>query len=77
MKSIEFCYWLQGLFELAKPLSLTEEQTLLIKNHLDMVFYHEIDKLYPKAEKPNLDYMHKLPGSGIGSTLDTTAIMRC
>jgi hypothetical protein len=38
-----FCYWLQGYFELAKTSSFNEEQTLLIKQHLDMVFAHAID----------------------------------
>ncbi len=39
MNDIEFCYWLQGFFELYEPLSLNSEHCRLIKNHLDMVFY--------------------------------------
>lgn len=46
MTSQEFCYFLQGLFELGKPKSLDEEQTELIKRHLNLVFIHDID---PKA----------------------------
>ena len=52
MTSREFCYWLQGYFEI-EGLSvqgeqgsipqLTTQQTLVIKNHLAMVFKHEID----------------------------------
>lgn len=41
MKSIEFCYWLQGLFELAEPIELTTKQTYLIKEHLKLVFEHD------------------------------------
>jgi hypothetical protein len=41
--SVQFAYWLQGLFELGKPEALDKEQTALIKNHLAMVFKHEID----------------------------------
>ena len=41
MKSIEFCYWLQGLFELAEPLQLNSKQTHLIKEHLNLVFEHD------------------------------------
>jgi len=42
--SRDFCYWLQGFFELAKPdAELTIEQKHIIKNHLAMVFKHEID----------------------------------
>ncbi len=43
MTSRDFAYWLQGLFELANPTSLTVEQTQMIKRHLSLVFHHEID----------------------------------
>jgi hypothetical protein len=50
MKSRDFCYWLQGFFELSIPNSqgpvafdLTAKQVLVISNHLNMVFKHEID----------------------------------
>lgn len=41
MKSIEFCYWLQGLFELNTPIEINANQTALIRKHLKMVFVHE------------------------------------
>lgn len=50
MKSVEFCYWLQGLFELGNPTSLDAVQTDLVKRHLAMVFKHEIDPSYGKAD---------------------------
>jgi hypothetical protein len=50
MKSVEFCYWLQGMFELGNPQSLDAAQTDLVKRHLAMVFKHEIDPSYGKAE---------------------------
>ncbi|MGD9726487.1 MAG: hypothetical protein AB7L09_02915 [Nitrospira sp.] len=43
MTSRDFCYWLQGLFELANPPTLDEKKTRLIKQHLNLVFIHEID----------------------------------
>lgn len=50
MKSRDFVYWLQGYIELneAQPVetmrsSPTTEQWRLIKNHLALVFKHEID----------------------------------
>ncbi len=46
MTSRDFCYWLQGLFELKNPESLNKEQTKQIKNHLKLVFKHEIDPSY-------------------------------
>lgn len=41
MKSIEFCYWLQGLFELQDVTSLNQKQTEVIKKHLKMVFAYD------------------------------------
>ncbi len=35
---INFCYWLQGYFEIGKTNQLTEEQVLEIKDHLHHVF---------------------------------------
>jgi hypothetical protein len=43
MKSRDFCYWLQGFFELTKDVQLDAEQNTKIRNHLAMVFKHEID----------------------------------
>ena len=46
MKSRDFCYWLQGFFEIS-PISdkkdLNERQVDLIQKHLALVFKHEID----------------------------------
>jgi hypothetical protein len=44
MTSRDFCYWLQGLFELTpERKTLNAIQVELIKKHLNMVFAHEID----------------------------------
>lgn len=61
MKSVEFCYWLQGMFELSEPKELSAEQTDLIKKHLAMVFVHEIDKSYPSSQQEALNNLHKPP----------------
>ena len=45
MNSIDFCFWLQGCFELNDNKELTETQVTAIKNHLNLVFKHEIDPL--------------------------------
>jgi hypothetical protein len=45
MQSRDFCFWLQGFFELGggdRP--ITAEQAVLIRRHLDLVFLHEIDQ---------------------------------
>lgn len=44
MKSRDFCYWLQGYFELSserEAMELDARQVDLVKRHLDMVFVHE------------------------------------
>jgi hypothetical protein len=38
MTEREFCYWLQGLFEVGKPETLNAEQTDMIRQHLGLVF---------------------------------------
>lgn len=58
MKATEFCYWLQGLFELADPKILTNDQIQTIKDHLDMVFEHDIDPSYPKEQQAKLSQLH-------------------
>ena len=45
MNTIDFCYWLQGFFEISGAKELTEEQTEIVKNHLNLAFKHEIDPL--------------------------------
>jgi hypothetical protein len=50
MKAFEFCYWLQGYFELVDDVDvLHADQVEKIKNHLNMVFLHDIDKTYPQG----------------------------
>jgi hypothetical protein len=38
MTSRDFCFWLQGLFEVGNPQELNVVQTTLIKQHLSLVF---------------------------------------
>lgn len=58
MKSVEFCYWLQGMFELSDPDELDETQTQLIRKHLALVFKHEIDASYPPEQQASLGAIH-------------------
>lgn len=72
MTSREFCYWLQGYFEIEgnqpRPPeygeSLNSSQIRMIRNHLNMVFKHEIDPSYGDEKKQDaLNHLHtgKLP----------------
>lgn len=44
MKATEFCYWLQGSFELNDTKAFDVKESQNIKQHLDLVFKHD-----PKA----------------------------
>ena len=51
MTAVQFCYWLQGFFEVRAASgepggSLSTKQADVIQRHLNMVFAHDID---PKA----------------------------
>ena len=61
MNTIDFCYWLQGYFEISGSEELSKEQIEIIKNHLNLVFKHEIDPLRESqttTPKSLLDYTH-------------------
>ena len=45
MDPVNFCYWLQGYFELCENDNLTDKQVEIIKNHLGLVFEHVIDAI--------------------------------
>lgn len=51
MRSTEFAYWLQGFFELSETNEITPRQVEIIKNHLKLVFYYDIDKSYEVDQK--------------------------
>lgn len=61
MDAVNFCYWLQGLFELAKPDTLDATQTELIKRHLAMAFQHDIDRRIPPKEQAVQQALHDKP----------------
>ncbi len=58
MTSRDFCYWLQGVFEVGKPTAFDAQQTKLIRDHLAMVFIHEIDPSFPADQQEKLDAAH-------------------
>jgi len=63
MKSVEFCYWLQGFFELTDETpQLSPKQVAAIKAHLNMVFIHEIDPSYPEKQQKALHSLHSSDG---------------
>ncbi len=51
MTSRDFCYWLQGYFEITgKNQQLTQDQSEMVQKHLSIVFKHEIDPSFGDSE---------------------------
>lgn len=64
MTSRDFCYWLQGWFEINETIGqirAPRPETLdMIKNHLSLVFIHEIDpSMGNKEHQEKLNDTHK------------------
>lgn len=76
MKATEFCYWLQGYFELHGDIGaegLSKRQVDLIQNHLALVFKHDID---PQAGSPAYQQELNNIHSGNSSSM-RPPLMRC
>jgi hypothetical protein len=59
VQSRDFCYWLQGFFELHPDIKrLNSEQIDLIKKHLHLVFTHEIDPSFKSPDPKKSDEQH-------------------
>jgi hypothetical protein len=70
MKAVEFCYWLQGMFELSNIAQLNKYQTNIIRKHLALVFKHEIDPSYGSPQhQEELSVIHN-----DGSTANTIGL---
>ena len=64
MTATEFCYWLQGFFEISNAGvevldMINRKQMEMIQNHLSLVFKHDIDpKAGPPAYQAELQDIH-------------------
>jgi hypothetical protein len=74
MTSRDFCFWLQGLFELTDPPHLDARQTALIRQHLALVFRHEIDPAM--GDEKHQAELNKIHGQG-SSINPHGVVMRC
>jgi hypothetical protein len=63
MTSRDFCFWLQGFFELNPGgTGMSAAQANLVKRHLALVFKHEIDpSMGDTAHQAKLDETHGPP----------------
>lgn len=75
MTSRDFCFWLQGLFEVGRADVLDFDQVKIVRRHLDMVFQHEIDpSMGPESHQAKLSETH----SGLVPVrLDRDTKIRC
>lgn len=78
MQSRDFAYWLQGYFEITsatsnrEPDGLSVGQVEMIKNHLAMVFKHEIDpSMGDKKHQDGLNAIHN------NNPFDGGTLIRC
>ena len=74
MTPANFCYWMQGFFEITevnKEIILTPEQVKMIRAHLNLVFFHAIDPetLKDKSELEKLKYQKIHDGAKSGETI--------
>jgi len=80
MTSRDFCYWLQGYFEIASLADsstgqITTTQADMIKRHLNMVFVHEIDPIIDQGDPVKQGLLNQLHN---GTTLlDRPEKARC
>lgn len=80
MQSRDFCFWLQGFFELSAKsnagCALSVHQVNLIRSHLGLVFAHEIDPaMGDESHQEKLNDLHK--PSAFGGKLPDGTILRC
>lgn len=71
MNSRDFCFWLQGFFELQDSDIMSKKQVLTIKNHLNLVFTHDIDP--SMSDDPETQELL----NSIHAGLSTNSSMRC
>lgn len=69
MTSRDFCYWLQGYFEISGEKTISGDQAEAIKAHLAMVFTHEIDPSMGGDKKQSV--LNALHNPQIGGEIQT------
>lgn len=90
MTSRDFCFWLQGFFEIAEEgreaqpvaanvthtpaVTLTDAQVRVIRRHLTLVFKHEID---PSMPDPTGEMQAIHDGSALPSGGPDGVTLRC
>ena len=77
MNTIDFCFWLQGYFEISgEDSEITAEQAAIIRQHLSLVFKHEIDPLREGETTTPIDVLNHAHAGTTHLTKNDTLI-RC
>lgn len=84
MKATEFCFWLQGFFELGQSTIpegeqlITNAQARTIARHLALVFKHDIDPMHgPPEKQAELQAIHDGNSTAVGDSGKKNVIARC
>lgn len=84
MTAVNFCYWLQGFFEIREAAGdpsgvVNSKQVEIIKRHLSLVFVHDIDpKAGPPEHQKKLNDIHSpLTVTSGGVTVGKDVVVRC
>ncbi len=80
MTSRDFAFWLQGFFELQGAQVLSERQTTAVKQHLALVFKHDIDPSMGDADhQADLNEVHDKIEPHLLPRVDTPggSLIRC
>ena len=80
MTSRDFCYWLQGFFELRNndQAVITAAQAETIQKHLAMVFKHEIDpSMGDEEHQKALNELHAAASANAPTGGRPDVILRC
>ena len=68
MTTRDFAYWLQGFFEIHGKDEMTPEQIKIVKNHLNLVFKHDIDPSFGLTKEQEKERSRKMPARPIRRT---------
>lgn len=75
MNTVDFCFWLQGFFEISGNTEINAKQAEIIKNHLNLVFKHEIDPLRESETTTLTSVLNYAHSPGV--TLPNDQLIRC
>lgn len=83
MTPVQYCYWLQGFFEISEnsectEITLTQKQIQTIRAHLNLVFFHAIDpeNLKGTSELDKIKYSKIHDGAKSGDNIEIPAVIQ-